>query len=86
MFSAKHGALAVQYAETAVLLIDKDVREVVAPETFPAAQLEEAQRFLSEAKGGSCEEEGPVKEHRRPRNKGWGSIQLSTSHIEQFGQ
>jgi hypothetical protein len=50
MLSLKHGPLAVQYAETAVSLLDNDLRTLVLPEAFPTKQLELAQRLLARAK------------------------------------
>jgi hypothetical protein len=50
ILSQKHGPLAVQYAETAVSLLDNEVRELVLPEAFPTAQFDLAQRLLRRAK------------------------------------
>jgi hypothetical protein len=46
ILSQKHGPLAVQYAETAVSLLDNEVRELVLPEAFPTAQFDLAHRLL----------------------------------------
>jgi hypothetical protein len=50
ILSQKHGPLAVQYAETAVSLLDNEVRELVLPEAFPTAQFDLAHRLLRRAK------------------------------------
>jgi hypothetical protein len=54
------GGARCRYAETAVALIDKDVRALVAPEAFPITQLEEAQRLLREAKEARKGKDGAV--------------------------
>lgn len=46
VLSQKRSLLAVTYAETAVSLIDNEVRSLVLPEAFPTAQLELAQTML----------------------------------------
>jgi hypothetical protein len=50
ILSQKHGPLTVQYAETAVSLLDNEVRELVLPEAFPTAQFDLAHRLLRRAK------------------------------------
>jgi hypothetical protein len=62
ILSQKHGPLAVQYAETAVSLLDNEVRELVLPEAFPTAQLDLAHRLLQRAKEKEAAKAAPPEE------------------------
>lgn len=50
LLSTKRDTSAVSHAETAVELLDRDVRALVPPAEFPIKQLELAQRMLQRAK------------------------------------
>jgi hypothetical protein len=62
ILSQKHGPLAVQYAETAVSLLDNEVRELVLPEAFPTVQFDLAHRLLRRAKEKEAAETAPPEE------------------------
>ncbi|KAF2130557.1 hypothetical protein P153DRAFT_430732 [Dothidotthia symphoricarpi CBS 119687] len=60
MLSLKYGPLAVQYAETAVALLDVEVRKLLRPEAFPTIQLELALELLEDAKARALPASAPL--------------------------
>lgn len=60
ILSTRRSPIAVQHAETAIKLIDQDVRELVLPEAFPAKQLDFARKLLARAQAGLSEKPASV--------------------------